>query len=101
MTDYERGTASWDIGMVLTRHGNGTIKTENGDFSTCARVLDLRRTAHIQMSGVKRLESALNTACTCGAGDSESEETSLNYNKEARDAAITAGSFAGHGPRRP
>ncbi len=65
----EKGHASYDISMVLTRHATfGTV---------CARVLDLRRTAGKGRPGVARLESALKTACTCGAGDSDSERTSV------------------------
>jgi len=64
MTDYEKGSPAWDIGMVLTRHTDG-----------CERVLALKATAGMHMSGSERLTRAAGIACTCGAGNSPTEHT--------------------------
>lgn len=64
---YEKGNAAWDIGMVMTRHAPG-----------CQRVVNLRLTAvSHRHDGVERLTRALATQCTCAAGDSDAERTSL------------------------
>lgn len=92
MTDYEKGSAAWDIGMILTRHGNGTIKTAHHDFAVCARVLDLRGTAARRMSGPERLAHALAVTCSCGAGDSRLEQTSIRrqHANRSRTAATSS-----------
>lgn len=69
--------------MLLTRHNDGHTKGQHGDFAPCARVLDLRRTAAQHIPGHTRLAQALAVACTCGAGDSEGERSSLEHVKEA------------------
>lgn len=81
MTDYEKGSPAWDIGMILTRHRS----IVHGDNSTCVRVVDLQISvglpAHI------RLEKALATPCDCGAGDSETERSSLNKNRRLDESS--------------
>lgn len=77
MVDYEKGSPAWDIGTILTRHRTtGTA---------CARVSELRSHAFQGIQPRERLRRALNTDCTCGAGDSSAEITSLA--KEQRDGA--------------
>lgn len=73
MTDYEKGSASWDIGQIMTRHG-----AHKPEATVCARVACLRRTAYTYTPAPDRLRQALDTPCTCGAGDSVSERTSLD-----------------------
>lgn len=83
MVDYEKGSASWDLGMILTRHGAGITKNQNGTLGVCARVANLRVTADQNMRGIKvhsadqRLAMALLVKCTCGAGDSDTEKSSI------------------------
>ena len=67
---YEKGHAAWDIGLILTRHS-----ITRG--SVCARVIELRRSVLTQLRPAERLQSALRVPCTCGAGDSEAERTSI------------------------
>jgi len=66
MVDYEKGTASWDIGQIMTRH-----------HEDCVRRHSLRSTAQRSYSSAERLDMALNSKCTCEAGDSDTETTSL------------------------
>ena len=84
--DYEKGTAAWDISMVLTRHADGHTKSHRGDRAVCSRVLSLKQTAHTGFTPGQRLRAALDMPCTCGAGDSKSEETSLVLIEKRRDA---------------
>lgn len=73
MTDYEKGSPAWDIGMILTRHTD-----------SCSRNVNLRYTAANRSkfpTGQARLESALATPCDCGAGDNKSERTSIGSRK--------------------
>lgn len=85
MVDYEKGTASWDIGMVMTIHAE-----------SCNRRAVLRRNAPIN-SGIPmppdvRLKQALQTACTCGKGSDRPEErTSLRKEREANAPNLPAG----------
>ena len=72
---YETGTPAWDVGIILTRHGDGHNKTQHRDFTVCMRVVALRRTTG--QNAASRLEQALAVPCTCGAGDSPAERTSL------------------------
>lgn len=87
MVDYEKGTPSWDISAILTRH-----QTLPLDDTACARVVELRSTALSGMPAQHRLERALNTECSCGVGDSDAERTSLRqggrnaYRSESDDA---------------
>lgn len=69
-TGYEKGSPAWDIGQMLTRHR--TLPT-----AVCARVVELRRSAHAGETPAARLDRALKTVCDCGAGNSDSEATSL------------------------
>ena len=62
MVDYEKGTAGWDISMMLTRH-----------HVSCARRLTLIRT--VGQPAEKRASEANATTCTCGHGDSPAEVT--------------------------
>jgi len=71
MPDYEKGTASWDISSILTRH-----------HVDCLRSYSLRSTAQRGYKSTERLDMALNSKCTCQAGDSEAETTSLRPRKE-------------------
>jgi hypothetical protein len=73
MVDYEKGTAAWDIGMVLTRHAAGH---RDGEL-VCARVDSLRKTALNGVPADRRLQMALNIKCDCGAGDSGAERSSI------------------------
>lgn len=75
MTDFEKGSAAWDIGIILTRHatGNGATQGQN----SCSRVLSLRITARNGTPAERRLSEALATPCSCDAGDSDSEKTSI------------------------
>lgn len=75
-TLYEKGTAAWDIGVCLTRHGDGMVRTQAGDTRMCARYAELQRTAG-QPNAEERLRLALLVECSCGAGDSVAETTSL------------------------
>ena len=75
---YEKGNASWDIGIILTRH----------DLA-CARVIELRRTAIVRGQPDKRLRLALSVACTCHANDSKSERTSMTNKKEKTNNEFT------------
>lgn len=70
LTDYEVGTASWDISQILTRH-------ENVVPPICARSQSLRNTAMTGTPHDQRLEHALMTPCTCGMGDDDGERTSV------------------------
>lgn len=79
MPDYEKGSAAWDIAQILTRHYAPLWPDQ-----PCARVTSLRSTVGVGMNAPARLMSALETACTCGSGDDESEQTSL---KKEADAA--------------
>jgi hypothetical protein len=69
MVDYEKGTPSWDISQILTRHANHA----SGADRSCEKVASLIRTrgrpAH------ERLQAAHEAPCDCGAGDSISEHT--------------------------
>lgn len=69
MTDYEKGSPAWDIGMILTRHKMAGI-----DGFDCARSRSLRETTG--MPSHIRLSKALATPCDCGAGDNNIERTS-------------------------
>ncbi len=82
MPDYERGTPAWDLGMCLTRHSDGMTKGEDGTLIPCARVENIRSTVGHGLAASQRLDSALATECTCGAGDSPSESSSLGHVKE-------------------
>lgn len=76
MTDYEKGSAAWDIGMILTRHITG-VGASRGQHP-CARVSNLRVSAiNSTNKAESRLKQALLAPCTCGAGDSDSEKTSI------------------------
>ncbi len=83
MTDYEKGSPSWDIGQILTRHGDGILRNPNGEVHTCARVLEIRRTARENLghpglfSSASRLQLALAVKCDCGMGESDVEISSL------------------------
>ena len=70
---YEKGTAAWDIGIILTRHDTSYVPT---DRPACARSLELERTAG-QPDAEQRLALALLTECTCGKGDSTAEMSSV------------------------
>ena len=72
MVDYEKGTPAWDMGSILTRHTAHVL-----DESACSKVKYLRETASVRMNPSDRLKTALETPCTCGAGDDMSERTSL------------------------
>lgn len=80
MVDYESGSPSWDLGMILTRHGTGFARNEDGTTGLCARVTELRRTAGPSnasgLTAEARLKLALAVECSCGAGDSDAETTS-------------------------
>lgn len=68
----EKGHAPFDIGQILTRHAT------SGEHP-CARVLELRRSAHSgNEKAEQRLKEALATVCTCGVGDSPAERTSVD-----------------------
>lgn len=76
MVDFEKGSPGWDTGIILTRHTTIGV--------VCARVADLRSTTPIMGSTLtphERLVQALSIECTCGAGDSESEQTSIEPTK--------------------
>lgn len=76
--DYEKGTASWDLGLILTRHETGS-----GGGPSCARVIEVRRSARMNLTAPHRLNLALAVACTCTMGDSPSEQTSLQQEAKA------------------
>ena len=84
MVDYQTGTATWDVGMILTRHGNGFTRNPDGTVAACARVIELRRSAQANLAGEahtpveERLALALARPCTCGAGDADCERTSVD-----------------------
>lgn len=87
-TGYESGTPQWDITMILTRHKTLPLNQE-----PCARVAALRLNAGKAIAA-ERLEFALKVACTCGAGDSPGEHTSIlpQYcSVEARDKQLLHG----------
>jgi hypothetical protein len=67
LVDYEKGTPAWDIGQIMTRHPE-----------TCARRFELKRTGGTGMPSEHRLERALSIDCTCGRGDSTTEQSSLH-----------------------
>lgn len=75
MTDYEKGSPAWDIGIILTRHKSRL----HGDATDCARVMRLRYT--IGRPSRERLDSALSVGCTCGKGDSTAEQTTYRQEK--------------------
>lgn len=81
--DYEKGTPSWDIGQILTRHGDGFTKNQLGETNACARVKALRLSNTLttpperRQTPAQRLINTLEVACTCGAGDSDAERTSI------------------------
>ena len=77
MVDYEKGTPSWDVGMILTRHFSPL------DARACARVQSLRST--VGMLPEDRLAQALATECSCGHGDSDAERTSLKKKEQHGD----------------
>jgi hypothetical protein len=79
---YEKGSAAWDVSIILTRHGDGRVRTQNGDYLACARLSEVRRTA-TWLDSQERLRLALAVPCTCGAGDSIAESTSLGQAKLA------------------
>lgn len=60
----------WDISHILTRH-------ENVVPPFCARAQSLRNTAMTGTSREDRLKYALETPCTCKAGDNDGERTSV------------------------
>ena len=70
---YEKGSASWDISMILTRHDTSLVP---GDRPACARSKELEDTAG-EPNAEGRLVAALLTECTCGKGNSPAESTSL------------------------
>lgn len=72
MVDYEKGSPSWDIGIILTRHEDG-----------CARRKELERSnaQTFKPDPHRRLQLALDTDCDCGRGDSEAERTSYRAAK--------------------
>lgn len=72
MVDFEKGSAAWDIGMMLTRHHSALLGGQ-----PCSRVAELRRTANTGISGHERLALALLVPCDCGMGDSIAETTSI------------------------
>lgn len=90
MVDFESGTPAWDLGIMLTRHGTGYSRNQNGTTHVCARVAELHRTATTAtaretgqvFAAETRLELALAVECTCGAGDSDAETTSYRSVKE-------------------
>jgi len=59
---YEKGSPSWDIGMILTQHAVGL--PEHGGH-ICAIVADLRETAG--MPALPRIERAVKITCDCYA----------------------------------
>jgi hypothetical protein len=67
MVDYEKGSPSWDIGQIVTRHAS------DPRVGICAKVLSLQATRGD--SPTARLIAAHKVACNCGAGDSMSEHT--------------------------
>lgn len=80
MVDYEKGSPAWDIGIMMTRHPEG-----------CARRSDLHRTQRLRQSGKDRLESAMHVVCSCGAGNSTAETTSLkkeHHEPTSRSASL-------------
>jgi len=66
MVDYEKGTPGWDIGIILTRHTTLAVPI-------CAKVAVLRQTAG--RPAAERLAASRAVACSCGAGNSEAENT--------------------------
>lgn len=85
---FEKGSAAWDIGQALTRHNIGGKRARNGHDLICARVIELRRTALTGIQASVRLSKALAVPCTCGAGNSLSEQSSLT-NKESQNVDPT------------
>jgi hypothetical protein len=73
---YEKGSASWDLGIVPVRHSDGKKRARNGQFVKCARYAEWERTAE-DRDAEGRLRLVLLIECTCGAGDSVAEMTSL------------------------
>lgn len=90
MVDYEKGTASWDISTILTLH-DSTVYPHD---AACARVQNLRQTTHLHRD--RRLHHALATPCSCGAGDSDAERTSII--KKEREDALRASGATGDAP---
>ena len=85
--DYEKGSPAWDIGQILTRHASGHFSGE----AVCIRVKILRENAR-QGTPTARLRAALAVACNCGAGESDSERSSIiaAEKKAAEEAARKA-----------
>lgn len=61
-TEYEKGTPSWDIGMILTQHAVG-LPEHRGQI--CSIVADLRETAGLP--ALPRLDRAIAITCDCYA----------------------------------
>jgi hypothetical protein len=79
---YMKGSAAWDIGQIQTRHSIGRTRARNGSHGVaCARIIELRRSALKSIPAEVRLNKALAIPCTCGAGNSMSEQSSKT-NKE-------------------
>ena len=57
---YEKGSPSWDIGMILTRHAAG-LPEHRGHV--CAIVADLRAT--VGQPAAQRLARAVEVTCDC------------------------------------
>lgn len=98
---YEKGSAAWDISMILTRHADGYTKSRHGDYAACSRVLELRRTAQ-DRDAQERLRLALSVVCSCGAGDSSAERSSIRQDRLPReDQNEQASAGAGDGASTP
>lgn len=85
MGDYEKGVPAWDIGVILTRHSS----IAHGSKTNCDRVRSLLNSK--QRNARERLAMALATACTCGAGDSSAESTTLKKERDGATDKATAG----------
>lgn len=85
-TGNEKGHAPYDISVLLTRHSMGYARSQNGTHGVaCVRVIELRRSALKGIPAKVRLNKALALPCTCGAGNSMSEQSSLTNKKENND----------------
>lgn len=71
MVDYEKGTPSWDIGIIITRH----------DVDCAKRVI--LRSNTVRPAG-ERADEANHMACTCGRGESPAETTRRRANGPRR-----------------
>ena len=62
MVDYEKGTPSWEIGMLLTRHAAGLPEHK---YEICDKVQALRQNAMAGKTPEQRLEEANLVECSC------------------------------------